>query len=150
MAELPLSARAETLTSAAPASVTDDLPTLKEWAFDFETKQFALDERGKMYLVSGNEALKIWLYWAITTQLGRWRANSSDYGVETERFIGLPVTAAIKSSELERTVREAVKISPYVEDITSVEITNDGGRVHIDVAVKTAYEEGWCGVSVEV
>lgn len=152
MAELPLAANGETLAQTVPDSVktAGNLPRLKEWAFDFETKQFKTNESGKMYTVSGNEALKIWLYWAITTQLGRYRANSSDYGVETERFIGLPITAAIKSSELERTVREAIKISPYVEEIASVEISAESGHVVIDVVVNSVYEEGWCAVSVKV
>lgn len=152
MPSLPLAADGSTLAQTVPASVqtSDELPMLQEWAYDFAANEFLLDEMGSPYLVEGNEALKIWLYWAVTTQKDRWRANSSDYGTEIERMMGLPVTTAIKSSELERTIREAVAISPYVKRIESITLAVDNGVVTATVTVESVYERGRVSVSVEV
>lgn len=152
MPSLPLAADGSTLAQTVPASVqtATELPMLTEWAYDFEANEFLLNEAGMPYLVEGNEALKIWLYWAVTTQKDRWRANSSDYGTEIERMMGLPVTTAIKSSELERTIREAVAISPYVKRIDRLELAVENGIVTATVTIESIYERGQVSVSVEV
>lgn len=128
----------------------DDLPMMKEWAYDFQTGQLLTDEAGLPYQVSGNAALQIWLYWAVTTQKGRWRADSDDYGSEIERFLGLPVTQAIRSSELERTIRDAIGICPYVKRIGSVRLTVEDGTVTARVKLESVYEKGWVTFDVEV
>lgn len=128
----------------------DDLPMMKEWAFDFQTGQLLKDAAGLPYQVSGNAALQIWLYWAVTTQKGRWRANSDDYGSEIERFLGLPVTQAIRSSELERTIRDAIGICPYVKRIDSVRLAVEDGTVTARVKLESVYGKGWVTFDVEV
>lgn len=153
MPELPMALDVSTLTTIDNMKEPDDagdLPIMQEWAFDIDTGQFLTDENGQYYLVSGNAALKIWLYWAVTTQRYRWIANSTDYGVETERMIGLLVSDAIKSSELERTIREAIEICPYVKQIYYINLSSDDDLVVVDVAVKSPYGEGWVVLSVKI
>lgn len=153
MPRLPLAADTSSLTSMRPSTpITSkaDLPLMQEWAYDFEKNELKVNEDGLPYLVYGNEALKIWLFWAVITQRHRWRANSMDYGTEIERFIGLPIKTAIKSSELERTIREAIEICDYVKRIKSIEISLDEGIVTIDVSLESIYKEGWVEISVKV
>ena len=152
MPSLPEGADASTLESLVPASTqaAEDLPMCQEWAYDFENNELLLDDNGMPYMVTGNEALKIWLYWAVTTPLKRYSANSRDYGTEIERMIGLPVTTAIKSSELERTLSEAVEISPYVKEIDSIELTLEDNIVTANITVKSIYGKGWVSMNVEV
>ena len=99
MPDLPAALDVSTLTTIdnlAPNDSVNDLPMMQEWAFDIRSQQFLTDENGRYYLVEGNEALKIWLYWAVTTQRYRWIANSRDYGVETDRMIGMFMSDVIK------------------------------------------------------
>lgn len=155
MPTLPLAADGSTLTASVPESVaastpTEDLPLMQEWAYDFENNELLVDDKGMPYLVYGNEALKIWLFWAVITARNRWSANSRDYGTEIERYIGLPTTTAIKSSEMERTIREAIEICPYVKRIEYIELDVDEGLVTVDVKLKSIYNEGWVQISVKV
>lgn len=64
MPSLPLAAQAETLASPRPSSATTNtvLPLMQEWAYDFANNELLTNEDGMPYLVSGNEALKIWLF----------------------------------------------------------------------------------------
>ena len=98
-----------------------ELPLLQEWAYDFERNELLTNENGLPYLVSGNEALKIWVFWAVTTVKKRWLANSMAYGSEIERMVGLPVSVAIKSSELKRTIKESIEQCEYVKHVDSIE-----------------------------
>lgn len=127
-----------------------ELPLLQEWAYDFERNEFLTNENGLPYLVSGNEALKIWVFWAVTTAKKHWLANSRAYGSEIERMVGLPVSVAIKSSELKRTIKESIEQCEYVKHVDSIETSFEDGLLSIDVQLKSVYNEGWVNVSVKV
>lgn len=127
-----------------------ELPLLQEWAYDFERNEFLTNENGLPYLVSGNEALKIWVFWAVTTAKRHWIANSRAYGSEIERMVGLPVSVAIKSSELKRTIKESIEQCEYVKHVDSIETSFDDGLLSIDVQLKSVYNEGWVNLSVKV
>lgn len=151
MPSLPLAANGETLVpSATTVTSAGDLPMLQEWAYDFENNELLTDDSGAPYLVSGNEALKIWLYWAIITERYRWRANSRDYGTEIDRMIGINASQAIKSSELERTIREAINICQYVKSIDKLDLSLQDGVVVVDITIKSIYQEGWVELHVKV
>lgn len=150
MPSLPLAADGETLIQTATTTTAGDLPMLQEWAYDFENNELLTDENGLPYLVSGNEALKIWLFWAVITERYRWKANSNDYGTEIDRMIGINASQAIKSSELERTIREAIEICQYVKSIKNLDLTLEDGVVVVDVTLKSVYQEGWVELHVKV
>ena len=46
--------------------VNKDLPMFREYAYDFENQCLKLKD-GNTYLVEGNEALRIWIYFALGT-----------------------------------------------------------------------------------
>lgn len=148
MPQLPDALLVDTVEFAESRSGTP--PLLEEWAFDFERMQFKVDASGLPFLVQRNEALKVWLFWAVTTERRRWRANSRGYGAEIERMIGMPVTTAIKSSELKRTIREAVEACPYVKRVNRVEALLEDGVVVVSVDVCSVYDNEVVSVRVEV
>ena len=149
MPQLPDALNVGTL-AVAQLDNKKELPLLQEWAYDFERNEFLTNENGLPYLVSGNEALKIWVFWAVTTAKRHWLANSRAYGSEIERRVGLPVSVAIKSSELKRTIKESIEQCEYVKHVDSIETSFEDGLLSIDVQLKSVYNEGWVNVSVKV
>lgn len=149
MPQLPDALNVGTL-AVAQLDNKKELPLLQEWAYDFERNEFLKNENGLPYLVSGNEALKIWVFWAVTTAKNHWLANSRAYGSEIERMVGLPVSVAIKSSELKRTIKESIEQCEYVKHVDSIETSFEDGLLSIDVQLKSVYNEGWLNVSVKV
>lgn len=96
----------------------DELPLLKEYAFDFEKNELLLDAHGKTYLVEGNEALRIWIYKALTTERGYYIAYSEDFGSDyQEELIGQVVDQEIFKLEMERYIIEALMTSEYIESL---------------------------------
>lgn len=149
MPQLPDALNVGTL-AVAQLDNKKELPLLQEWSYDFERNEFLTNENGLPYLVSGNEALKIWVFWAVTTAKRHWLANSRAYGSEIERMVGLPVSVAIKSSELKRTIKESIEQCEYVKHVDSIETSFEDGLLSIDVQLKSVYNEGWVNVSVKV
>lgn len=49
------------------AGSAEELPLFKEYAWDFETDKFRYDGNGNHILLTGNEALEVWIYKALTT-----------------------------------------------------------------------------------
>lgn len=58
-----------------------ELPMFREYAYDFENNRLLLRD-GNIYLVEGNEALRIWIFKALSTERFRYTAYDSAFGSE--------------------------------------------------------------------
>ena len=134
-------------TGAVSANTyTSDLPAPKEYAWDFDKDCFLYDAQGKHVIVEGDEAIKIWIYKALSTERFRYLAYSWQYGIELRPFIGKVMGVQQRYSEIKRVIIECLMVNPYIKSIDSVEITHKGDSVSISIVISTI-----CGeVSVDV
>lgn len=118
------------------------LPLFREWAVDWESGAFAL-RNGEPYLVSGDEALKIWVTKALRPESERFRytAWSADYGNELALLLGGCVDQGILESQVRQYVREALLVSPYIREVDGFAFYKEGSRVEARFTVHTVYEE---------
>lgn len=119
-------------TEAAVKDTPDDLPLLQEYAYDFVKNELLLDENGKTYMVTENEALRIWILKALTTERYHYTAYSFDFGSEwQDQLIGEAMNAEIVKLELERYIVEALMINPYIKRLDNFifETTSTGVTV---------------------
>ena len=127
-----------------PEAASEDaaLPLFREWAVDWENRSFAL-RNGEPYLVSGDEALKIWVTKALRPESERFRytAWSADYGNELALLLGGCVDRGILESQVRQYVREALLASPYIREVDGFSFTKEGSRVEARFTVHTVYEE---------
>lgn len=133
-----MSAEFPFVSSGSTASVTN-FDFFREYAWDFNRDCFQLDGDGNMILLSGNEALKVWIYHAIKTERWAYLAYSNDYGFEGKALVGKVLTVGERESELKRMIREALLVNPYIRSVDSVEIKREGVGVNIEVEVTTVY-----------
>lgn len=119
-----------------------ELPIAKEWAWDFEKLDFKLKD-GKMHLVEGIEAVKIWIWKLFMTTRYREVIFNWDYGSELENLIGQGYTQGYLNSEAERYVRETIEynLKDYVANIRDVVVTFDEGTLTIEFIAITPYGE---------
>ena len=119
-----------------------EVPYAKEYAWDFEELEFKFKD-GKMYLVEGLEAIKIWLWKLFMTTRYREVIFDWDYASELESLIGQGYTQGYLNSEAERYVREAIKynLSDYVTGVRNVVVTFNEGRLTIEFTAITIYGE---------
>lgn len=121
-------------------SNTTTLPMLKEYAWDYKNNDFLL-KSGKFVIVEGLEAIKVWIWKALQTQRYRYLAYTWNYGNETESAIGKGLSNSATQAEVRRYIEECLSINPYVQGITSFDLTLDGSNANLDLTVLTVYGE---------
>lgn len=122
------------------AEQTQELPTPKEYAWDFENNDFILKD-GRFVVVEGLEAIKIWIYKTLQTPRFRYAIYSDDYGHDLEDLIGSDFSKSAIESEVKRMIYEALMVNPYIEGIENIEVTFDGDILGISCIVITPYGE---------
>ena len=123
------------------------LPLYEEWAFDFSTGCMAVID-GRTHRITGLEAVKVWMYKAVCTAKGRFRAYSPAFGSELESLIGSSYSVAAARAEAQRMVTEALMVSPYITAVDSVEADLAGGVLSVRCSVVTVYGEASLEVAV--
>ena len=127
-----------TLTQTQEIKTEVELPVFKELAFDFETLQ--LKTRGGLYYyVEKNEALKIWVYFALLIPRYTYVAYTTNYGQEIYTLIGRYLKGELFLSELKRFISEALLCNPYITSLTDFNITRKGAKVICYFDVNTVY-----------
>lgn len=109
----------------------DNLPMLKEYAWDFVHDKFIYKTDGTIQTVKENEALKVWIYKALKTERYRHEAYlhgiyniESNYGVELERYIGAYPNNTRTTTLIEERIRECLSVNPYIKSISYIKIEN--------------------------
>ena len=115
-----------------------ELPLFREYAYDFENNRLLL-RNGQTYLVEGNEALRIWICKALTTERFRYTAYDADFGSEIDTLIGSPLHGDIAKSELKRFITEALMVNPYIEELGNFQISQTGSGVIVEFDCTTVY-----------
>ena len=77
-----MQAAAEAALADEAVMETVELPYPKEYEMDFETGMLT------GHVVSGIEAIKVWIWCALHTQRFRYAIYSWDYGADVEQYFG--------------------------------------------------------------
>lgn len=106
-------------STSTSTETNDELPMLKEYAYDFEKNELLLDEGGRTYMVEGNEALRIWIFKALFTERCHYTAYSFAFGSEIQdQVIGHSMNVEIVKLEIERFIIEALMVNPYIKRLS--------------------------------
>lgn len=127
---------------------SDDLPLFEEYAWDFDNDKFLYDGNGNHILLTGNDALEVWICKALRTERFDYLAYSWQYGIELKPFIGKVMSVQERYSELKRVITECLMVNPYIESINSFSVDQEkrGEEVNLTIELTTIYGE----VSVSV
>lgn len=94
-----------------------ELPLYKEYAYDYEHNRLKLDAHNQTYLVTGNDALKIWIYKALKTERFQCLAYTDQYGNESQSLLGTAIDQDIAYVEIKRFIIEALMFNDYIKEI---------------------------------
>ena len=123
--------------------IEEEIPLAREYAYDFKKGDFKL-RNGKLYIVEGKEAVKIWIEKALITSRYKEIIHSWNYGSEFEdKIIGRGYTQGLIKAEAERYTREAINssLADYVISMTNFDISFIDSTLTIAFTVKTIYGE---------
>lgn len=135
-----MSAEFPFLGASEPIKATT-LPLFKMYAWDFDDDNFLYDGNGKRILLSGDDALKVWIYKVLRTERFVWLAYSRRYGIELYPFIAKVMGVGERKSEMKRMIIEALMVNPYIKSVDSVTFneTNHAENLTVDVTLTTIY-----------
>ena len=137
--EFPFTGASDEAITAA--NDVDELPLIKEYAWDFERDRFLYDGNGKHIIVEGNEAIEVWVYKALKVERYQYLVYSWQYGIELKKFIGKVMGVQERLSELKRAITECLMINPYIKSIDSVDFKQSGANVTANISLTTIYGE---------
>lgn len=116
-----------------------ELPMFREYAYDFENQRLKLKD-GKTYLVEGNEALRVWIYFALGTARYRYMAYDRAFGSEIEdKLIGQPLGDDVTQMELERYITEALMCNPYIQELSDFDFELLQSGIRVSFQCRTVY-----------
>lgn len=118
---------------------SDDLPLFVEYDWNFETNSFKFTANGSRIKVTGDEALKVWVYKALMTERNQYLAYSTRYGIQLKPFIGKVMSVSERYSELKRVIIECLMVNPYIKSIDNITFSEDGDKVDCSVELTTIY-----------
>lgn len=125
----------------------EDVPTIgKSFLFDFKKGDFVLKD-GKLVVLEGMEALKMWIIKVIRTEKFRFRIyentefeNDEQYGVMLEDLIGSNFDREFIEAEIEREVTEALLLHEYIISVDEWQFERNSKKMTVSFAV-TTYDE---------
>lgn len=118
----------------------DTLPLYREVKWDFINAQ-PVFYKGEPVVVTGKEAVKTWIWKALSTQRTRYEIYTWDHGSEVETLIGQNFSEETKKAEAARYVREALVVNPYITQVDVTNVSFASGDLKIDAVVLTVYGE---------
>lgn len=127
-------------SASTNTETNDELPMLKEYAYDFEKNELLLDEGGCTYIVEGNEALRIWIFKALFTERCHYTAYSFSFGSEIQdQVIGHSINIEIVKLEIERFIIEALMVNPYIKRLDNFLFENTSNGIIVNFEYTSIY-----------
>ena len=115
------------------------LPRMVEVAVDFSTGQPLMEADGRFRLVSGLEAVRVWVWRALQPDNCRfaYAAHTQRYGNQLHLLCGRSMAEA--RSRLAGLVRETLLVCPYITGVERFYFTREGSRLTAAFTVRTVY-----------
>lgn len=118
-----------------------NLPLMQEVGVDFHTGQPLLEPDGSFRLVSGLEAVRVWVWRALQHDNTRYAysAHTVSYGNQFHLLAGKSLPQA--ESRMAGLVRETLLVCPYITGVERFSFTREGSRLIAAFTVRTVYGE---------
>jgi len=131
-----------TVATLALGVNTQPLSYGRELAFDFAVGEF-IRENGKIKVLEGVEALKMWVEKAIRTPRYRVPIYSNSYGDEIEDLLSLDIPTAVFKSEVIRVTTEALMINPCIKRVDNFVLERGSDRLRINCRITSSFGDSF-------
>ena len=115
-----------------------ELPTFKEYAIDYKTCE-PLYKNGDVVILERNEALKVWIYRVLKTQLNKYPSHSKNYGNALIEHLGTIYNETVKKVMIMEQIKECLLVNPYILSVSDFKFNYDDYNLKVDFKVETIY-----------
>ena len=119
-----------------------ELPLFKEYAIDFDTLE-PWKNGDKLVKLTGNEALKVWIFKALKTKRNFYEIHSDSYGNDLDVHIGTVYQESIKNALIISEIKDCLLVNPYILDCYNFKLDYNSDDNHLKVFfnILTVYGE---------
>ena len=119
-----------------------ELPLFKEYAINFDTSEPS-ENGARLVELTGNEALKVWIFKALKTKRNFYEIHSDSYGNDLDVHIGTVYQESIKNALIISEIKDCLLVNPYILDCYNFELDYNSDDNHLKVSfnVLTVYGE---------
>lgn len=120
----------------------EELPLFIEYAIDFDTLE-SLKNGDRLVELTGNEALKVWIFKTLKTKRNFYKIHSDSYGNDLDVHIGTVYQESIKNALIISEIRDCLLVNPYILDCYNFDLdyNNDTNHLKVKFNVSTIYGE---------
>lgn len=126
-----------------PAELIDEteeqLEEVVGYAYDYDEEQTVVTGTGKTKLTGARDAYIYWCVKCVATERYKYEAYSTDYGIEFERLIRSDYSRPVIESELERSIKEALKVDNRTVDVFNFRFRWEQDSCYINFEVRSVY-----------
>lgn len=122
----------------AGGAQTQSLPLYREVAWDFEN-DVPIFRGGQPVEVTGNEALKVWIWRALRNPRYKYEIYTWAYGSEFETLLGQAYSDSIKTAEAPRYLRDCLLVNPYIKRVDDISVTFESAKLTVRGTAVTIY-----------
>jgi len=122
--------------SSNTQTTTASWEPFKEYEWDIETHEFVIRD-GKINLLEGKPAIKIWIYKTLLSQRGRYKAYTWNYGNDLDSLVGCGMTRDVIISEAKRIIEEALYTNKHILNLQNFTATMEDNRLTINFVAVT-------------
>ena len=115
---------------------------------DFQRDTYQYDRNGNHKFVTGNDAIKVWVWKTLRVERYRYRAYYDDYGIEFEQFIGKKPNDTPSQYDLFEYVKDALLVNPYIINVEAVNVIQEHKIITLQIELQTIYGPNTIGVEV--
>ncbi|MGL5745812.1 MAG: DUF2634 domain-containing protein [Cetobacterium sp.] len=116
------------------------LPMLYEMGIDFKTGE-TISVKGDIVIVSGIDAVLVWVYKSLKTERKRYKAYSGSFGNDLNKEIGFVYDRNVKSQLIQAEIIESLMVNPYITRVYDFELTlsDTGDKLSVGFYLDTIY-----------
>ena len=120
----------------------EELPLFTEYAIDFDTLE-PLKNGDRLIELTGNEALKVWIFKALKTKRNFYEIHSDSYGNDLDVHIGTVYQESITNALIISEIKDCLLVNPYILDCYNFELkyNSDDNHLRVSFNVSTVYGE---------
>ena len=120
----------------------EELPLFTEYAIDFDTLG-PLKNGDRLVELTGNEALKVWIFKALKIKRNFYEIHSDSYGNDLDVHIGTVYQESIKNALIISEIKDCLLVNPYILDCYNFELkyNSDDNHLRVSFNVSTVYGE---------
>lgn len=114
------------------------LPVCKNIAIDFTTGE-PIIENGNFVIVTEDEAVCVWCYFALRTAKGRFLAYGKNYGNEIEdRLVGRNYNSN-DTNKIDRLIKNCLFQSKYIKSVDNINYSFESDTLSAEITITTVY-----------